>query len=347
MKKLFAAFTLLIFCTHLQAQKQTGREKDNGDVVFEDGVVYNFKMLENDPSVRVDWTALGTFLPTYFEKNVVLSLGLKGSVNLGDRVELHGLVSGGLHLDINMPEDDSYKSLKKQYQHHFLETSIKLFESESIKKTSIHLGTINSGYVSTSYMVSGKLKYKSRYGLVVGVDYSQRRVASDQYFDGPIADTNINGLANHYYQPLTLYQTSLRLGVDITWITSSLVEIDGIKRVDYQHARMYSMVLLPMSQQLDVVRYSSSLLPTNEEAELAMEDQYTSPGFTSLGYLLGVELINELNEGYGYFGMTLEVGILPGMKYDKVFDNFTASLGLSYGFGSNLTNSWKEKRRTP
>src|SRR5690606_16735662 len=133
------------------------------------------------PSVRVDWIALGTFRPTYFEKNVVLSLGVKGSVNLWDRVELRGMASGGLHVDINMPDDDSYKSLKKQYQHHFLETSIKLFETESIKNTSIHLGTINSGYISTSYLVYGKLKYKTRYGLVAGVDYRQRRVGSDQY----------------------------------------------------------------------------------------------------------------------------------------------------------------------
>lgn len=338
---------LLALATHsLFAQKETGEKKDNGDVVFQDGTVYNFKMLENDPSVRVDWTAMGIFRPTYFEKNVALTLGAKASVNLWDRVEAHGMLSGGLHIDINMPDDDSYKSLKKQYQYHYLETSIKLYESESINTTSILLGSSSNGYMTTSYLVKGKLKYKSKYGLVLGVDYTQRRVGSDQYYDGPVADTNVNGLANHYYKPLTLYQTNLRLGLDVTWITSSLVEIDGIKRVDYQHARLYSMVLLPVSQQLDVVRYSSALIPTTEVPELATSDEFTSPGFTSLGYLLGVEILNELNEGSGYFGMSLEVGILPGVKYDSMFDNFTASVGLSVGLGSNLTDSWK-KRREP
>jgi len=336
---------LVLFITALPsfAQKKTGEQEENGDVRFKDGVVYNFKMLENDPSVRVDWIALGTFRPTYFEKNVVLSLGVKGSVNLWDRVELRGMASGGLHVDINMPDDDSYKSLKKQYQHHFLETSIKLFETESIKNTSIHLGTINSGYISTSYLVYGKLKYKTRYGLVAGVDYRQRRVGSDQYFDGPVADTNENGLQNRYYQPLTLYQTSLRLGLDLTFITSSLVEIDGVQRVDYQHGRLYSVVLLPVSQQLDVVRYPSTPLPTSEVPVLVQDNEYTAPDFTSLGYLLGFEIINELNEGSGYFGMNIEVGRLPGVKYDSMFVNFTATIGMNFGLGSNLRKSWDKR----
>ena len=339
-KKLLTALVMIMAVTSF-AQRVTGNEKDNGDVVFDDGRVINFKMLENDPSVRVDWTVMGSFRPTYFDGYLAMTLGLNASANLWGIADLYGESRGGLHIDFDMPGDVPYKSLKKQYQYHKLEGSFKFYQKESIKKTLILLDETTAGYVTTSYMVGGKLKYRSSYGIIAGVEYTQRRVKSDG-FEGAVIDTNENGLDNYYYTPLTLYQTNLRLGLDITWITSSLVEIDGVRRVDYQHARLYSIVLVPVSHRLDVAKYSDHLTGRNT-ATLVDESQYTGPGFSNLGFLMGGEILNEFEKSGGYFGISLEVGLLPGVKHENTFDSFTASLGLQIGFGSNLTKSWDKR----
>lgn len=343
MKRLFTSFLLLTLSITTLAQKKRQTAEENGDVKFEDGTVYNFHLLETNPDVDIDWTVMGVFRPVYFEKLLPLTFGVKASKKLWDRVNLRGMASGGWHVDVSMPDNEDYKDLQKQYQHLHAELGIKIFDEASMKTSYIQLGDSVHGNLITTYYVKGKMRYKQSYGIFGGIGYTQRRVASDQQYEGTVIDTNENGLANFTYKPLTIYQTNLRLGIDVTWINSSWVEIDHVRQATYQHARLYTMALLPMQQRIDVAKIPNNDVYSNDPAVMATSADYVMPGFSSWGYLVGFELLNEFNSSGKVFGVSMEVGLLPGIDYNSVFDNFTASISYSIGFGTNLSNKWDKR----
>lgn len=335
-KNLFIVI-LMAFATIASAQRKKAEQNDDGNVEFDDGTVINFKMLRDDPTVRTDWTITGSFEPSYFEQYLVMSMGFEASLNLWDIAELHGKTRGGLHIDLSM-EDNPISNLSKQYQHHRLDASFKFYHHEREKKTPIILDQNTAGYLTTFYYVKGSVKRRSSYGVVAGIDYTQRRFRGGD-IQPAVVDTNEFGMDNYSFVPATLYQTNLRLGLDVTWIASSLVEIDGFDRVDYQHYRLYSLVLLPVNQNAEVGKYYYDSSGIRHEV-LADESEYTSNGLSSWGYLLGIELLNDMNVQGGYYGVTFEAGLLPGMKHDNLFDGFTASIAINVGFGTNLRKTF-------
>lgn len=101
-KSVFIILSVFSFSIYGQRSENKGQQKENGDVVFDDGTVINFKFLSNDPDIRSDWFLLGNFNPIYIDKLVNLSLGVKAEANLFNVAELYGQSRLGLPIDFNI-----------------------------------------------------------------------------------------------------------------------------------------------------------------------------------------------------------------------------------------------------
>lgn len=332
-KTLFSIIYLGAICI-TSAQINLGNE-DGGTVTYDDGTEITFELLENDPSNRADWMILGLFCPSYYEGYVNLGATIRTRVNLKDQVDLYLNNTLGYSIDTRETFGNAYDDFWKMYQHHSIGGSIKISEKVMDKHSLLELGVARSGYMETYYWIERDLKVKRRMGALVGLDYTQRRIGTGQKFEANPRDTVGMGDNIDLFYPVNLYQSSIRIGGEVMWIRSTLTKVNDYLRDDYVQSRVYTELLIPFQTSIDVIK-----TPFAGARVLAKESEYVSPKFSHLGIVTGGEVINDTRKDGMYFGASLEVGILPGIKYENPFDNFTATLGIIWGFGTNLKKHW-------
>lgn len=345
LKKSFLSiiFVLLAIAGFAQEKEQT--------LTADDGTSFTFRKLANDSEVQSKWDVIMGVSISYADQFMPLGGYLDINYRISPKLQLNAEINVGYPVSFEESSMDVYghyphlKPYKRLYYQNVFLASYSLLENTTTKKSHIQLGSRVKYRGTIDYLMPIKLKYTRRLNITLGYDNIFRNI-SDQH--GVLEPTelpeSIEGEPIKYY-PVNLYNNNLRVGIDWSLTTFTVVEINGRECPHYQRISVFGQMLYAINLDVNVVKLAYTDNVNYEPVLLRYETTtgYQQPEYNNVGFLIGFEITQSRSQYSNRQQFGIETGMLPGLKVNTGSPNFYIGMRIGLGFGQNLKNAYEKK----